>query len=283
MSRRFQILSSLGLRIIAMVIMVIDHIAALMIDFNLPINSDVYLLMRILGRIALPLFIFLAFEAVRYTCDINKYVRRMALMVMIMAVVIAMMEFVLHISFPPKNIFIDLISGVMLVYFFLHPKKKNWYYLLPTVYVIITTILVYGNILYIPAFMLADYSWFSLLLFVGFYLAHLIAKLFITRSTGIKDLNEPALAHIEQFHTLYIYLSSVLLLSVNLIWYILDITLPVMTWNMRLQSYSLLAAIFILIYNGRPGYRARWLQVFNYAFYPLHLGLIALVLYLISI
>ena len=125
MSRRFQILSSLGLRIIAMVIMVIDHIAALMIDFNLPINSDVYLLMRILGRIALPLFIFLAFEAVRYTRDINKYVRRMALMVMIMAVVIAMMEFVLHISFPPKNIFIDLISGVMLVYFFLQIGRAH--------------------------------------------------------------------------------------------------------------------------------------------------------------
>ncbi|MGI6714205.1 MAG: TraX family protein [Bacilli bacterium] len=283
MRNKWQILNSLALRIIAMAAMVIDHVAVLIVEFHLPIGSTAYVLMRIIGRIALPLFVFLALEGVRYTRNIKKYLLRLGVMFGVMGIISAIIEYGLRVSLPPRNIFIDLLSGVTLIYFLLHPRKKNWFYLLPSIYLLTANMVsIFTNIRY-PAFLLPDYGWFSLLLFLAYFLAYFLARTYLEKSTGVKIATEQELTNNNSFQFLYVTLLSVFLLWVNLIWYILDVTLPILTKMLALQSYSILAGFFLLLYNGRSGYQARWLQCFYYAFYPLSLGVTALILFLISL
>ena len=65
--------------------------------------------------------------------------------------------------------------------------------------------------------------------------------------------------------------SSIWLLAINLIWYIISLIEPSLTnIAMGAQSYSIMAALFIYAYTGRRGYNKKWFQYGSYAFYPLH-------------
>ncbi|MBQ2776147.1 MAG: conjugal transfer protein TraX, partial [Peptococcaceae bacterium] len=43
------------------------------------------------------------------------------------------------------------------------------------------------------------------------------------------------------------------------------------------QGFALLALIPIWLYRGKKGYHSKWLQYFNYAFYPVHLLILGLI------
>lgn len=280
MSRRWQVLSGLSLRLIAMALMVVDHVAALMIEMNVRIDVEVYYPMRIIGRIVLPIFLFLALESVRYTKNFPKYLLRLAIMGTTMLAIGLFINFAIGIT-PPRNIFIDLIGSVTLVYFLLNPKLKNWFYLLPAAYITFVDIVSYGRLMSIPEYLRAYYGTIALTMMVGFYFAYYFARKMANKISGQKAGEQPNEQANNYFHTNYLYLISVSLLAVNIIWYILDASFPGRI-RFGIQSYSLLAAVFIALYNGRPGYRAKWLTAFYYLYYPLHLGLIVLVLYLIT-
>lgn len=283
MKRNYHFLNGLNLRIIAMVLMVIDHIAVLIFEFHLPINVNLYFFMRIIGRMALPIFAFLAVEGARYTHNIKKYLLRLGTMIVIMGIINSVIEYGFNVLHPPHNIFIDLFAGVTLVYFLMHPSKKNWWMLLPTIYALTINILNTTLKMSYPAALKPDYGWYATALFLGYFLAYRLARAYIQKSTGITTWSEGELAHNYSFHLLYVILASVFLLWVNLIWYILDVTWPIWTKTLGLQSYAILAGCLLLLYNGQEGYKSRWLQLGYYAFYPLSLGVTALILYLISI
>ncbi len=61
------------LKIIAMVTMLIDHVGY----YLLPQGTSTYLAMRIIGRIAFPIFAFYVATGYKRTSDINKYMIRM--------------------------------------------------------------------------------------------------------------------------------------------------------------------------------------------------------------
>ena len=52
---------------------------------------------------------------------------------------------------------------------------------------------------------------------------------------------------------------------------------------MDVQIYALFAGAFILLYNGKRGYNSKWFEYGGYAYYPLHILIIALIFYLISL
>ena len=67
--RDFKVLSGFILKILAIVFMTFDHIGAFL---HLSGISDVFAtILRILGRLAFPLFIFLLVEGVRHTKSIS--------------------------------------------------------------------------------------------------------------------------------------------------------------------------------------------------------------------
>ncbi|MCL1794356.1 MAG: conjugal transfer protein TraX [Oscillospiraceae bacterium] len=67
-------LDSFQLKIVALFLMTIDHLAAYRV---LPVSGDVNALMRIFGRIAAPLFLFLLARGLRHTKSKIKYTLRL--------------------------------------------------------------------------------------------------------------------------------------------------------------------------------------------------------------
>lgn len=81
-----KIFSSAVLKYIAMLTMLIDHIAAsglifLLIDAGM--STRLYFISRMIGRIAFPIYVFLLVEGFVHTKDIKKYIIRIALFALI--------------------------------------------------------------------------------------------------------------------------------------------------------------------------------------------------------
>lgn len=77
-----KILSSSALKIIAVISMLTDHIAATGLFFKLYEGDramQIYYCMRMIGRIAFPIYVFLIVEGFVHTKDIKKYIIRMVL------------------------------------------------------------------------------------------------------------------------------------------------------------------------------------------------------------
>ena len=84
-------LSSNILKIVAIIIMVIDHIAAYMYrDFN----QDVYYVLRSIGRIAMPIFAYLLVQGFFYTKNLKKYIFRVFILATITQICLFILGFV---------------------------------------------------------------------------------------------------------------------------------------------------------------------------------------------
>ena len=74
-------LSGTTLKWIAVISLLIDHTAEVLINHNAaltdPIWAQIYVLMRGIGRIAFPIYAFLLVEGFLYTRDVKKYLARM--------------------------------------------------------------------------------------------------------------------------------------------------------------------------------------------------------------
>ena len=52
-------------------------------------------------------------------------------------------------------------------------------------------------------------------------------------------------------------------------------------WDAKTQLYAIISGAFILLYNGKRGYNAKWFQYGSYLYYPLHL-MVLVIIYIIS-
>lgn len=79
--------SSAGLKRIAMVTMAIDHAALILLGrtgyAEMPLWRETYIAMRLIGRVAFPLFAFLLVEGFLYTRDWRRYALRLLLLAVI--------------------------------------------------------------------------------------------------------------------------------------------------------------------------------------------------------
>ena len=66
-------LTSNGLKIIAIVTMIIDHIGYY---FQPYINNVIYIILRAIGRISMPLFAYMIVQGFFHTKDLKKYILR---------------------------------------------------------------------------------------------------------------------------------------------------------------------------------------------------------------
>lgn len=64
-------LNNFYLKIIAIILMLIDHIGMILYD------KEEFLYLRIIGRASFPIFAFLVSEGYKYTTNINKYFVRL--------------------------------------------------------------------------------------------------------------------------------------------------------------------------------------------------------------
>ena len=58
---------------------------------------------------------------------------------------------------------------------------------------------------------------------------------------------------------------------------------PLGQTGISFEMYGIIAAFFLLLYNGRRGYHAKWWVYFEWSFFPVHILLLAGIFALISL
>lgn len=248
-------MSTFVLKLIAIITMLIDHIGAVFI----PGNSQLYLLMRIIGRLAFPIFAFLIVEGFFHTSDIKKYLTRLGIFALISEIPFdlafysgwfsnsggnirsdlkgmfrdpALFETVAGRFLEHQNIFFTLFLGLLIIYLMsLVENKFKKEVLISNLLDALLTIAFCA----IALFLRTDYSIAGVLLIVAFYLFR-----------GSKAL----------------MVLSLLIVNGAL-------------FQGSIQIFAVLAGILIAFYNGKKG---KSIKYFFYVFYPAHL----IILFLIS-
>jgi hypothetical protein len=238
-------ISGSTLKIIAIVIMMFDHTAASLIEGGIltPGGKFSYLMLvqpgqagyvpwlwvdfaiRLIGRIAFPIFCFLLVEGFLHTRNVKKYAFRMFLFALISEVPFDMALFHAPIEFSHQNVFFTLLIGLGTIYFIRRFEGEG-----PKGETLQVAATVAGCIL---AFLLnTDYDGFGVILVVAFYLLR----------------NKPAWRAA---------IGTITLIAVD-----------------TFEVAAALAFIPIRLYNGERGLRLKY--VF-YAFYPVHLLILGLI------
>lgn len=290
---KWQFLNNSWLKVIALLTMTLDHLGLLLATNGFVSDGDpIYIVLRTLGRFAMPLFTFMIAEGVRHTKNFGKYIMRLG----IMAVFISIVLIVLHHLDDPSlssvsyygNIFIDLSLGALgawLLY------RKNiglkLLALLPIIYsVVCFSVNVYENdhnviIHWWPYFMRTQYYWYSVVMIMIFALVNPF-KNFILRLTATNmGADKDTFIGTRTDRTVSNVISAVILVGMTLAYFAFHLVLPF--GYMPEQSSAIFACIFILLYNGTRGYNKKWFTYGSYLYYPLHIGILAAIFMLITL
>ena len=272
-------LSSLALKIIACLLMTLDHIALLFI----PGEKDTYTLyyiLRAIGKISFPIFAFLAVEGAYKTNNILKYLLRLFVFAIVLDGFGYTFGSIYHINVIDNpligNAFTDMFLGVLTVYLL---KKKNWYSLFALFPIAISVLSDIDLFQTYGSLFKTDWGTFSIVLFIFYFLAKELSSLSIRK----KNFDDPSMDYeVYKVKTDKMF-EIVALITVELAFYLLwriNYSLPIIPNEfVPIGTYSVLASVILAFYNGEKGYNSKIIQYSFYAYYPLHiiiLGVISL-------
>lgn len=277
--RNYRILDGFWIRIIAIITMVIDHLALGLGLFSfLDTSSNLYWILRIIGRTSFPLFALGIVEGMIHTSNKEKYLLRLLGMLVLTSVSIYLITDVFKIvSYTSGNIFIDLFLGALIIYFLTFKNKTS---LLSLLAIGIVAIIQFPNT---PNFLKPSYSFYGVSLIVLLYLGYL----FVCYNAKLKA-NKYMMEYEDYKLTTYYQgdisrMYALMIVLTNIIFFIICMYFPYFNQLlvMSVQDYSIISIIFVILYNGKRGYSSKWFKIFNYLFYPLHLIIIFGLLYLL--
>lgn len=292
--KSLQILSGFWMKVLAMTLMVVDHVAFFLINKYMGVNDQIYqvaYVLRCIGRISMPLFVFMAVEAVRYSHNGWKYFYR--LLLMHLGITIALSIFIYAIpgtgvtgNSVQGNAFADLSIIVLTLLLLRLPKTKKLFALLPFGFMVLVYVIqVYEHansmtVEWFPRFLRPDYSLLGLLMGLAFYYAspitEKVAKIY-TNNMGIPYENfeeTGALRRMKNVVSLALFFAVLVIFwGVSYIGYNYDFR-PYDNYYMPMQSYCLLAIPLIFLYSGKRGYDSKAFRYITYFFYPVHLAIL---------
>lgn len=150
-------LSGTDLKYIAMITMLIDHTAAVL----LPYQHPAYMPLRIIGRLAFPIYCFLLVEGFLHTRDPYRYAGRLAIFALISEIPFDWALFGSVWNPQDQNVFFTLCLGMLSMIFYEKYKRKG-------------NTLLCGLALFLPAFaaylLKTDYGAEGVVLILLFYL-----------------------------------------------------------------------------------------------------------------
>lgn len=279
MNNRKLVFSSFSLKVIALVTMTLDHIGAIVLHNIGMANSGLYLVLRVIGRVAFPLFVFMIVEGVIHTKHPFKYFLRLALSGVFIALALWVGDLIAGEQMIPGNIFVDLLA-IALVVFAL--RQKGYLKLLafiPAGYIYMAFVLNFsGGFPYAAP----QYGLYGLTMGVLYYLAYLIVNQSGKAACERYGIDFEGYRLTHQYRWTANAAASISLLTTNVLWYIIFRIDP--TWDtvfITFQSLSILTGILLLYYNGNRGYDAKWFRYGAYIYYPLHIILLYALSYLI--
>lgn len=242
MKKRLE-LTSAGLHILAMGLMLLDHIWATM-------AMDQYWLTCV-GRIAFPIFAFMVVEGYFHTRNLKKYLLRLLVFALISEIPFDLMMG--GTAFGPfhQNVLWTFLLGLLMIMWIERVRKKGK--LWATVLVSIGACLV-G---YLAGLLLmVDYFGAGVLTVLVFYF-------FRGRKWWCFAGQLVCLGYINwEMLATYYYQTTIFGHPVEL----------------YQQTLAVLALIPIWLYHGKQGYHSKWFQYFCYAFYPAHILILSLIM-----
>ena len=291
--------SSFIIKIIAFVLMACDHIGLALVAF-FPYDMDVIQVSNILrgfGRLALPLFIFMITEGVIHTKSIKQYLLRLGIMASVIStilIIITYVDFDDGFNFVPfqgvGNIFIDLVLTALTIYLL---KQENNYLklliLLP-LGISFTSFFVksyeYATgaaVHWYPNWLYLQFDWMSIVLGIGFYYSYKLADIYIENTTAKNGMDKSIWEVSGRYRLLVNAICLAVICFVNIIFYLYKYVWPEGTfWDANTQLFAIFSGAFILLYNGKRGYNAKWFQYGSYLFYPVHIIIIIVICSLVS-
>ena len=235
-------ISSAGLHILAMGLMLCDHLWAMFFP------AEEWL--TCLGRIAFPVFAFLIAEGYAHTRDLRRYLLRMLVWALLAEIPFDLM-YGGSIFYPyHQNVLWTFLLSLLLI-LLIEKSKSRFRPVLAALAAVGLTVLwfVLGFVT------MADYYGAGILTVLTFH---------FFRGRNWKS-------RLGQFLCLYI-------LNVKLLGgYYYEISLFGFEIEVVQQGFALLALVPIWLYQGRQGIHGRVFQYFCYAFYPVHMLLLFLV------
>jgi len=243
MKQKIQIeTTSASLHVMAMIFMLCDHLWATVVPGNDWLTC--------VGRVAYPIFAFMIVEGYFHTHNLKKYVIRLLLCAVISEIPFNLvmgsrMFYPIH-----QNVLWTFLIGILCIYINERAKAKGgrvWRVLIGSASVVIAFIL--GLIGFV------DYNYAGVLTVLVFYFFR-----------GRKWWH-----FLGQF--MFLWYINVEMLS----GYAYEVKVFGETHFIVRQGFALFALIPIWLYRGKQGIHSKGLQYFYYAFYPVHLLVLALI------
>ena len=245
-SKNFELTAAV-LHIIAMTLMLMDHLWATLLPAKEWLTCA--------GRVAFPIFAFMAVEGYFHTRSFKKYILRMLLFAVLSEIPFDLMYCGTWFYPVHQNVLWTFLLSLLGVWLMeqVRKKGKTWMYLLVCVLVVLAG-LVLGTLC------MVDYYGAGVLTVFVFYFLH-----------GRKWWC--FLGQLAALYWLNVELLGGLMYPVQLFG---------MEFELCQQGLALLALIPIWLYRGRQGYHSKPFQYLCYAFYPVHMLLLVVVLNFIN-
>ena len=245
-SKNFELTAAV-LHIIAMTLMLMDHLWATLLPAREWLTCA--------GRVAFPIFAFMAVEGYFHTRNFKKYMLRMLLFAVLSEIPFDLMYGGTWFYPVHQNVLWTFLLGLLGVWLMeqVRKKGKTWMYLLVCV-LVVPAGLVLGTLC------MVDYYGVGVLTVFVFYFLH-----------GRKWWC--FLGQLAALYWLNVELLGGLMYPVQLFG---------MEFELCQQGLALLALIPIWLYHGRQGYHSKPFQYLCYAFYPVHMLLLVVVLNFIN-
>ena len=287
------VISNFILKIIALIFMTIDHVGVF-----LP-SSPLQFTFRVLGKIALPIFIYTTLEGCKKTKDIKKYMLRLGVMSILMYIAIVIAQLVLYFNnghlLVFQNIFFTLLNLVFIYYLFFVNKNKNkrWMVILPILIFIGSYIFFLLRINGISEFissifvdgLTTMYALEAPIMFVSALLGIYIYEEIVRKRLNNDEtlVNEFLCSKKAQLSRNIIMCLSIALVSLIMYSFTYE-NIPFFTFGNTCiyNTYFIICFPFILLYNGKRGFNNKIVNGAFYLYYPLHIGIIALIFILIG-
>ena len=245
-SKNFELTAAV-LHIIAMTLMLMDHLWATLLPAREWLTCA--------GRVAFPIFAFMAVEGYFHTRSFKKYILRMLLFAVLSEIPFDLMYGGTWFYPVHQNVLWTFLLSLLGVWLMeqVRKKGKTWMYLLVCV-LVVPAGLVLGTLC------MVDYYGVGVLTVFVFYFLH-----------GRKWWC--FLGQLAALYWLNVELLGGLMYPVQLFG---------MEFELCQQGLALLALIPIWLYRGRQGYHSKPYQYLCYAFYPVHMLLLVVVLNFIN-
>lgn len=240
------------LKIIGIITMLVDHIA---VYFSYKLSPEIYFVCRLIGRIAMPLFVFILVQGYLHTSNLKKYILRLGNLAIVTQVLMFILSYINNIFFANyinnlDNVFNILFSFVLSLILLksLDFDKK-----------FITKFNKYVNFIF---------RVISIICIIAIYYYINIDYKFVVPVMSINFFIFEKLKQKTQKESLKLLFTSLELIIMMMIAIIYN----------RMEMFTIINFLIILLYNGKKKNKFELNRIATYAFFPVH----HFVLYLIA-